>query len=131
MNAAQTIQNEILALHRIQAYQEVFGYSFGPGMWEFDRFFTIELDEGGLRAVVDFYSQDFYRSHPDGNGEFDDAVMEGEEMRLSTPVTTRDEFRILHRICRCLLDGRTVVLADGKFASRDLHLALVREGGAA
>lgn len=128
MNTAQTIQNEILALRRIAAFDGYDWPNLGAGMWDFDRYFTIELDEGELQAVVDFYSQDFYRVHPDGNGEFDSDTWEDEKMILSTKVVTREQFKNLYRMCRGLLSGKTIVLADGKSTSRDLYLAQVREG---
>ena len=131
MNTAQTIHNEILALHRIAAFDGYDNPNQGAGMWEFDRNFTIELVGGELHAVVDFYSQDFYRTHPDGNGEFDVDRWEDEKMRFSTHVTTHENFQFLYRMCRGLLNGKTVFMPDGRQFSRDVYLAQVREGATA
>ena len=44
------LQNEINALHRMAHAEVSFGGHMPAGVWEFDRFFTIEIDDDALYA---------------------------------------------------------------------------------
>ncbi|MCX7258545.1 MAG: hypothetical protein NTZ64_18015 [Polaromonas sp.] len=138
------LNQEIAALRRIENFEGVDHGPYGPGMFEFDKHYTIQIDtEGWLRATIDFYSQKrmgqrvCYRksvskwvkrptsarlawaiSHA---AKHDDDALESQQMVLRVSLVNRDEFRFLHQIVRVLLSGKTANL-NGAVLSRKLHL---------
>lgn len=116
------VAEEILALRRIQEFECDGDLNLGAGMWEFDRYITMQLSDGLLVATVDFYSQDFYSREP--QGRFDDEAWEEQKMHLEC-IPSRENFYELYSMCRGLLKGNCIVFSDGVETSRELHLAEV------
>lgn len=125
---SKIVAKEILALRRIGS-NPYCGLSSlgGSGMWEFDRYFVIELCDDKLTAMVDFYSQHF-DLHADDREAWDVDVWDAEKLHLESALITRKHFLGLYSVVRALLNGRTVTFSDGSVFSRDLHMASVRTG---
>lgn len=120
---SNAVQKEILALRRIACAQSAAGWP--PGMWELDRYLAIEIDDGEFKAEIDFYSQ-HQADGPDWNVDAWDA----EKLELRTNLVTREGFRVLHRMVRGLLSGKSQPFKDSPLViSRQSHLHDVRERG--
>ncbi len=148
----QILTREVAALRRIGNFDGVDHPLYGPGMFEFQKHYTIQIDtEGWLRATVDFYSQRTVgrrvccrKSVPRwarpqtparllGLAQarrpvfrFDDSAWEAEKMVLRSSLVSRDEFQFLRRLVRMLLTGKTVN-CGGVVLSRKLHLNLAAQ----
>lgn len=125
---SKIVAKEILALRRIGSnpYCSLSSLA-GSGMWEFDRYFVIELRDDKLTAMMDFYTQDF-DSRADDSEAWDVDAYEAEKKHLECTPITPENFADLYRVVRALLNGRTVTFSDGSVLSRDLHMASVRTG---
>lgn len=123
----QLLNSEIAALRRIQNFEGIYHDVYAPGMFEFDKCYTIEIaPEGGLRGTVDLYCQRNSLDLSRRDFKFDDDAWDAEKMVLRMSLVSRDEFRLLHRMIRTLLAGKEVDL-DGPVMSRKLHLELVAQ----
>lgn len=119
------LQNEIDALHRIAHAEGDLGGHMPAGMWEFDRFFTIEIDEEAIYAEVDFYSQRIAADGP----PFDSDTWEREKLRLRVTPKNREGFYLTHALVRGLLSGRSAAFADGVILDRNSYLEQVKSAG--
>jgi hypothetical protein len=109
------LNSEIAALHRIGGYQHesLCWSNWGPGMFSLDDYFTIEIDGGELKAVIDFYSPNL----PDGQ-DFDVDAWDAEKLELHMKPVSRKGFAALYRIVRSLLTGVTVTFQEGTLGHR-------------
>ena len=119
------LQNEIDALHRIAHAEVSIGGHMPAGVWEFDRFFTIEIDDDALYAEVDFHSQRIAADET----PFDSDAWEREKLRLRVTPKNREGFYLTHALVRGLLSGRSAAFADGVILNRDSHLEQVKGAG--
>jgi hypothetical protein len=114
-------KDEMEALRRIASTEE-FGVRMPPGMWESERFFSIELEEEAIYAEADFYSQRYAAADP----SFDVDAWEREKLRLRVTPKNRKGFCLTHSLVRGLLSGRSAVFADGVILDRFSYLENVK-----